>query len=195
MIKTLRAKTKNCYVDYDTLIAEDMMYLWKFDFPAAVQKELDAMDSIDVPDGRYYGEMIKSIEKLPDIDMQPIQNDNPEISKVMKFVGIVLHHSEPKQEVIYQTQKILRLHSYEKNDSKTRNDIATKVEAIIDRLKTNKQLYDGRVICDETNNTLDIIDQNQLKCTVGLKFDPTSSEFTKLDFIVGSVSGDIDEIV
>jgi phage tail sheath protein FI len=72
---------------------------------------------------------------------------------------------------------------FEQNSLATRNNFLTQVNPFLESVQQKQGLYAFRVVMDETNNTPDVIDRNQL---VGQLFlQPTkTAEFIILDFNV-----------
>ena len=58
---------------------------------------------------------------------------------------------------------------FEMNDSQTRNSFVNAVEPVLSRIKNRRGIYDFRVVCDETNNTSDVVDANEFVADVYIK--------------------------
>tara|TARA_R100001460_G_scaffold35888_5_gene68926 strand:- start:436 stop:1749 length:1314 start_codon:yes stop_codon:yes gene_type:complete len=70
---------------------------------------------------------------------------------------------------------------FEQNDEITRNLFINAVTPLLETIRGQRGITDFRVICDETNNTSDIIDSNQFVADVFIK--PTKSiNFIRLRF-------------
>ena len=70
---------------------------------------------------------------------------------------------------------------FEQNNQVTRNRFLTKVNPYLDSVQQKQGLYSYSVVMDETNNTPDVVDRNQLVGTIYLQ--PTrTAEFIQLDF-------------
>jgi len=70
---------------------------------------------------------------------------------------------------------------FENNTSSTRNSFLAKVRPYLDSIQQRDGLYSYRVVMDDTNNTSDIIDRNQLVGQIFIQ--PTKSvEYVILDF-------------
>lgn len=65
--------------------------------------------------------------------------------------------------------KMSRYQVMEFNDSYTRANVTAKITPYLDTVKANRGVADFKVICDESNNTADIISRNQLICDVYIK--------------------------
>ena len=71
---------------------------------------------------------------------------------------------------------------FEFNDEITRANFVNIVEPFLRDIQSKRGLYDFLVICDETNNTPDIIDNNEFRADIFLK--PTKSiNFVELTFV------------
>ena len=79
--------------------------------------------------------------------------------------------------------KILRYIIYEGHTSYTRQRIIDLIKPVFDNAKVGGGLYDYKLICDESINTSDVIDRNELKLKIGLKFTKTI-EFIGVDFVL-----------
>jgi len=95
------------------------------------------------------------------------------------------------ERLVYQ---IARYYVYEPNNSYTRTRFVDQITPIFEDVKLRGGLYDYRIICDETNNTSEVIDRNELKVAIMLKPSKTS-EFILVDFIALRTSGSFAEIV
>jgi len=72
---------------------------------------------------------------------------------------------------------------FEQNTLTTRNNFLTRVNPYLEAIQQKQGLYAFRVIMDETNNTPDVIDRNQLVGQIYVQ--PTrTAEFIALDFIL-----------
>jgi hypothetical protein len=74
---------------------------------------------------------------------------------------------------------------FEFNDVPTRSEVQVKLDSYLQGIKGRRGLYDFQVICDDSNNTPDVIDNNQLVIDVFIK--PTkSAEAIPLRIIITS---------
>lgn len=72
---------------------------------------------------------------------------------------------------------------FEQNTVETRARFIELVEPYFRRVKNQQGLYDYRILIDESNNTADVIDRNEMRAAIYLK--PTkTAEFIIVDFIV-----------
>lgn len=71
---------------------------------------------------------------------------------------------------------------FELNDALTRNTFKSAVDGYLSAVKGRGGVYDYKVVCDETNNTAEVIDRNQFVADIFLK--PVKSiNFIQLNFI------------
>jgi len=81
---------------------------------------------------------------------------------------------------------------FEFNDRVTRSQLVTMIEPFLRDVKQRRGIYDFKVICDETNNTPERIDRNELWCTIFIK--PTRvAEFIVLQFVATKTGMTFDE--
>lgn len=82
---------------------------------------------------------------------------------------------------------------FEPNDAYTRIQLRTMIEPFLRDVQARRGIYDYRVICDETNNTPERIDRNELWCDILIK--PTrAAEFIVLRFVATKTGASFDEI-
>ncbi len=83
---------------------------------------------------------------------------------------------------------------FELNDSNTRANFVNIVEPYLRDVQAKRGVYDFRVICDETNNTPDVIDNNEFRADIFLK--PTKSiNFVTLTFVATRTGVDFEEVI
>lgn len=71
--------------------------------------------------------------------------------------------------LIRALNKMARAKVFEFNDTFTRNSICCIIKPYLDTVKANRGLSDYLVVCDESNNTSDVIANNQMKVDIFLK--------------------------
>ena len=72
---------------------------------------------------------------------------------------------------------------FEQNSIATRNSFLTQVNPYLEGIQQRQGLYAFKVVMDETNNTADVVDRNELVGQIYLQ--PTkTAEFILLDFNV-----------
>jgi len=82
---------------------------------------------------------------------------------------------------------------FELNDSSTRANFVNIVEPYLRDVQAKRGLFDFLVVCDETNNTPDIIDNNEFRADIFLK--PTKSiNFITLTFVATRTGVDFQEV-
>ena len=70
---------------------------------------------------------------------------------------------------------------FELNDSSTRASFINATNGLLENIRSRRGLYDYRVVCDETNNTDEIVDANQFVADIFVK--PTKSvNFIRITF-------------
>jgi len=79
---------------------------------------------------------------------------------------------------------------FEFNDETTRSSFVNAVTPLLQTIKSNRGVYDFRVVCDETNNTSDIIDSNQFVADIFIK--PAKSiNFIRIRFTNKNTADDL----
>jgi phage tail sheath protein FI len=82
---------------------------------------------------------------------------------------------------------------FEFNDQITRSNFVNIVEPYLRDVQAKRGLYDFRVICDETNNTPDVVDNNEFRADIFLK--PTKSiNYVTLSFIATRTGVSFEEV-
>lgn len=83
---------------------------------------------------------------------------------------------------------------FEFNDEFTRAQFRNLVEPFLRDVQGRRGLYDFRVVCDETNNTAEVIDRNEFRGDIYLK--PAKSiNFIQLNFVAVRTGVEFEEIV
>lgn len=92
------------------------------------------------------------------------------------------------------TATALRAFMFEFNDEGTRANILGVLNPYYEQIKSRRGVYDYLVVCDDTNNTSTIIDQNALIVNIYLK--PTKvAEYLRVNMIVTKTGANFDEVV
>ena len=82
---------------------------------------------------------------------------------------------------------------FELNDQTTRSNFVNIVEPYLRDVQAKRGVYDFLVICDETNNTPDVIDNNEFRADIFLK--PTKSiNFVTLTFVATRTGISFEEV-
>tara|TARA_E500000318_G_scaffold97762_1_gene98678 strand:- start:10325 stop:12706 length:2382 start_codon:yes stop_codon:yes gene_type:complete len=92
------------------------------------------------------------------------------------------------------TKNTVRNFIFEPNTLLTRTRVVNTLTPIFEDVKNTEGLYDYLIICDERNNTPDIIDSNELRIDIYLK--PTrAAEFILVNFYATKTGTDFNELV
>jgi hypothetical protein len=83
---------------------------------------------------------------------------------------------------------------FEPNTLFTRTQIINTLSPIFDTAKNSEGLYDYLIVCDERNNTPDVIDNNELKVDIYLK-PVRTAEFILVSFIATRTSQNFSELI
>jgi hypothetical protein len=92
------------------------------------------------------------------------------------------------------TQRLLKYYVFEPNDFATRNRLKGALTPIFDQAKLNDGCYDYLIVCDTTNNTPDVIDNNQLKISIYIQ-PVRAAEFILADFIATRTGVNFSELI
>ena len=91
-----------------------------------------------------------------------------------------------------QAFKVARYFVYEGNTAYTRQRLVDALDPYFKEAKAKGGVYDYKIICDESNNTPETIDRNELNVSIGLK--PVKAiEFIMLNFVCLSTGGSWEE--
>jgi len=93
-----------------------------------------------------------------------------------------------------EAQALLKYFVFEPNTFATRNRLKGALVPIFDQAKLNDGLYDYLLICDETNNTPDVIDNNELKISIYIQ-PVRAAEFILADFIATRTGVNFSELI
>jgi phage tail sheath protein FI len=83
---------------------------------------------------------------------------------------------------------------FEFNDQFTRAQFIALVEPYLRDIQGRRGIYDFRVVCDETNNTPEVIDRNEFVGDIYIK-PARSINFIQLNFVAVRTGVNFDEIV
>jgi len=92
-----------------------------------------------------------------------------------------------------ETKALLKYFVFEPNTFATRNRLKGALLPIFEQAKLNDGLYDYQLICDERNNTPDVIDNNELKISIYIK-PVRAAEFILADFVATRTGIDFSEL-
>jgi hypothetical protein len=85
---------------------------------------------------------------------------------------------------------ILKYYSYEDNNIETRKFITEKCNDVLKDIP----FADFNVVCDESNNTFDVIDNNMIKLDIAYRFNK-GDEFTVRQYSVRPINSTFDEVL
>ena len=68
-----------------------------------------------------------------------------------------------------QLDRLVKPYLFEPNDQQTRNEVKKQVESFFSELVSLRALYDFLVVCDDSNNTPERIDRNELYVDIAIK--------------------------
>lgn len=89
--------------------------------------------------------------------------------------------------------QLLRAYIFELNDEFTRNNIKAQIDSFMQRIQTLRGVYEFLSVCDATNNTAQVIDNNELVVDVAIK--PTRvAEFITLNLMAVGTDVTISEV-
>lgn len=93
-----------------------------------------------------------------------------------------------------ETQRLLKFYVFEPNSFSTRNRLVGSLTPVFEQAKLNDGCYDYLIVCDTTNNTPDVIDNNELR--VAIYIQPVrAAEFILADFIATRTGVNFAEII
>jgi hypothetical protein len=93
-----------------------------------------------------------------------------------------------------EAQRLLKYYVFEPNDFATRNRLKGALVPIFDQAKLNDGCYDYLLVCDTTNNTPDVIDNNELKISIYIQ-PVRAAEFILADFIATRTGVNFSELI
>ena len=92
------------------------------------------------------------------------------------------------------TRSIMKYFVFQPNTVFTRTRVNNVLSPIFDVAKSNEGVYDFLIVCDERNNTSQVIDNNELKVAIYLK-PVRAAEFILVDFIATRTNQDFNELI
>jgi hypothetical protein len=93
-----------------------------------------------------------------------------------------------------QIGRVARAQLFEFNDVITRNNFVNIVEPYLRDIKAKRGITDFQIVCDESNNTPDVIDSNQFKADIYIK-PARSINYINLTFVATRTGVSFSEIV
>jgi hypothetical protein len=91
-------------------------------------------------------------------------------------------------------QRLLKYYVFEPNSFATRNRLKGALTPIFDQAKLNDGCYDYLIVCDTTNNTPDVIDNNELRISIYIQ-PVRAAEFILADFIATRTGVNFSELI
>ena len=82
----------------------------------------------------------------------------------------------------------------EPNNAFTRRRLVDTLQPVFQSYKSSQGIYDFMIVCDESNNTPQVIDNNELKLAVLLK-PVRTAEFILIDFVATRTDANFSEII
>lgn len=92
---------------------------------------------------------------------------------------------------VYQ---VSRYFVYEPNNLFTRRRLVATINPLFQEIKAAGGMYDYRIVCDETNNTAEVIDHNELRVAILIK-PVRTAEFILVDFIATRTDANFSELL
>jgi hypothetical protein len=92
------------------------------------------------------------------------------------------------------TKATCRYYVFEPNSIFTRTRVKDDLRPLFERAKNNEGVYDYIIVCDERNNTPDVIDQNELIIDIYLK-PVRAAEFILVNFYASRTGADFQELI
>jgi len=92
------------------------------------------------------------------------------------------------------TRSVARYFTYEPNNLFTRRRLVDTLKPTFNAFKAAGGLYDYQIVCDERNNTAEVIDHNEMKVAVLLK-PVRTAEFIEVDFVATRTDANFEEII
>lgn len=92
------------------------------------------------------------------------------------------------------TRRVARYFVFEPNTIFTRTRLVNVLTPIFENAKNNQGVYDYLIVCDERNNTPDVIDRNELVVDIYIK-PVRASEFILVNFIATRTGDDFSELI
>jgi hypothetical protein len=91
------------------------------------------------------------------------------------------------------TLRLLKYYTFEPNTFATRARLVNGLVPVFNQAKNNEGLYAYKIVCDERNNTPDVIDNNELRIAIYIQ-PVRTAEFILADFIATRTGADFNEL-
>ena len=92
------------------------------------------------------------------------------------------------------TKKASRFFVFEQNTEFTRQRLINTLTPLFERAKNNEGIYDYLIVCDERNNTAEVIDANELVVDIYIK-PVRTAEFILVNFYATRTDANFEEII
>lgn len=92
------------------------------------------------------------------------------------------------------TKSLLKYFLFEPNAFSTRTRLVASLSPLFDQAKVNDGIYAYQIVCDERNNTPDVIDNNELKLSIYIQ-PVRTAEYILADFIATRTGVDFNELI
>jgi hypothetical protein len=92
------------------------------------------------------------------------------------------------------TKEVLKYFIFEPNTFTTRTRVVNALAPAFNQAKNNDGVYDYKIVCDERNNTPDVIDNNELRLSIYIQ-PVRTAEFILADFIATRTGIDFNELI
>jgi len=92
------------------------------------------------------------------------------------------------------TKKTMQFFLFENNTLFTRTRVVNTLTPFFERVKADDGLYDFMIVCDERNNTAEVIDQNELVVDIYLK-PVRTAEFILVNFYATRTDASFEELI
>jgi len=92
------------------------------------------------------------------------------------------------------TKAVLKYYLFEGNTFTTRTRVVNSLAPIFTQAKNNDGLYDYRIVCDERNNTPDVIDNNEMRLSIYIQ-PVRTAEFILADFVATRTGVNFSELI
>ena len=91
-------------------------------------------------------------------------------------------------------KKLAKFFVFQPNNEFTRTRLVNALTPIMERAKNNDGIYDYALVCNEKNNTPDVIDNNELKCSIYIR-PVRTAEYIILEFIATRTDASFSELI
>ena len=91
-------------------------------------------------------------------------------------------------------EAMMRQVMFEFNDANTRGNVVSSIDPFLKNIKTKRGLIDYKLVCDESNNPMTIVEQDTLIIDIFLKMTHVIQQI-ELNFIITKASVGFDEVV